>query len=85
MRFFAEITCVEQNSLCEVLWLSCVIVNRLFAAVIKSSKLIILKLSMYFKKCLGEVDFRNFYVCFKFLWEKSISITEKNSSDLIIL
>lgn len=73
MRFLHEslyLTCLEEKSLYKVLWLTCFILNRLLSAAVKKLKINHLKLSIYLKKYLIEVDTLLLYTCLIFLWKK---------------
>lgn len=73
-----RLTCLEQKSLCQVLWLTCFVLNRFLSAAVRKLKINHLKLSIWFKKCLSEVDTLLLYTRLIFLWKKkSGSITDK--------
>lgn len=73
-----HLTCLEQKSLFEVLWLTCFILNGLLSAAVKKLKINHFKLSICFKKRLSEVDTLLLYTCLLyFLEKKSASITDK--------
>lgn len=72
-----HLTCLEQKSLFQVMWLTCFILNRLLSAAVKKLKINHLKLSMCFKKYLSEVVLL-LYTCLSYFFGKySASITDK--------
>lgn len=67
-----HLTCLEQKSLFEVLWLTCFILNGLLSAAVKKLKINHFKLSICFKKRLSEVDTLLLYTCLLYFLEKNL-------------
>lgn len=65
-----HLTCLEQKSLFEVLWLTYFILNGLLSAAVKKLKINHFKLSICFKQCLSEVDTLLLYTCLLYFFGK---------------
>lgn len=67
-----HLTCLEQKSLFEVLWLTYFILNRLLSAAVKKLKINHFKLSICFKQSQWSWHSATLHMSLIFLWKKNL-------------
>lgn len=72
-----HLTCLEQKALCEVLWLTCFILNKLLSAAVKKLKISHLKLSICFKSVSVKLTPCDFILVSYFFGKNPASVTHK--------